>query len=105
MVGKPFKHKRGKCEADQGTSGPEISHGSEPQNQPKASCLSATLTSDARIKDSGKLNPGEKMQMLEKAGKAKALVLTLVYQDGTTQLDPEQVSRAWMWSFYMLEMR
>ncbi|KAE8279210.1 DNA polymerase nu [Larimichthys crocea] len=94
VVGKPFKHKRAKCEAAQGTSGLEISHaaadGSEPQNQPKASCLSATLTSDARIKDSGKLNPGEKMEMLEKAGKAKALVLTLVYQDGTTQLDPEQ---------------
>ncbi|KAM6960389.1 DNA polymerase nu [Tautogolabrus adspersus] len=43
-----------------------------------------------RVKDSGRMNSEEKMQMLEEAGKAKALVLTLVYRDGTTQLDPEQ---------------
>ncbi|XP_040887738.1 DNA polymerase nu [Toxotes jaculatrix] len=30
------------------------------------------------------------MQMLEKAAQAKTLVLTMVHQDGSTQLDPEQ---------------
>ncbi|XP_076581726.1 DNA polymerase nu [Chaetodon auriga] len=82
---------RARCRSDQGT---RISHGGakggESQHQSKAGCLTATLTSDPRVKDSGKLNPDEKMQMLERAEKAKVLVLTLVYQDGTTQLDPEQ---------------
>ncbi|XP_041821653.1 DNA polymerase nu [Chelmon rostratus] len=68
----------------------EGANGGEPQNQSKAVCLTATLTSDPRVKDSGKLDPDEKMKILEKAGKAMVLVLTLVYQDGTTQLDPEQ---------------
>lgn len=49
--------------------------------------------SDPRVKDSGKLSPEEKIHMLEKAERVKALVLTMVYRDGTTQLDPEQVSR------------
>ncbi|XP_053272666.1 DNA polymerase nu [Pleuronectes platessa] len=49
-----------------------------------------TLTSDPRVKDSGKLSTDEKRQMLEKAEQAKTLVLTMVYQDGATQLDPEQ---------------
>ncbi|KAM9836578.1 DNA polymerase nu [Aulostomus maculatus] len=30
------------------------------------------------------------MEILERAGQAEALVLTMVFQDGTTQLDPEQ---------------
>ncbi|XP_044039519.1 uncharacterized protein LOC122870015 isoform X1 [Siniperca chuatsi] len=91
---KPLKHKRAKCGPDQGTNMPKISHeganGVELQKQSKAGCLTATLTSDPRVEDYGKLNQDEKMQMLEKAGKAKALVLTLVSRDGTTQLDPEQ---------------
>ncbi|KAF1380707.1 hypothetical protein PFLUV_G00166660 [Perca fluviatilis] len=89
---KPLK--RAKCGPDQGVNGPKLSHeeanGNEPQNQSKAGCLTAALTSDPRVKDSGKMNPDEKMQMLEKVGKTKALVLTLVYRDGTTQLDLEQ---------------
>nr|XP_020495986.1 DNA polymerase nu [Labrus bergylta] len=60
------------------------------ENQSKAGCLTTSLTSDPRVKDSGRMNSEEKRQMLEEAGKAKALVLTLVYRDGTTQLDPEQ---------------
>lgn len=90
-----LKHKRAKCGPDKG---PKISHqganGGDPQNQSKAGCLTAILTSDPRVKDCGRLNQDEKMQVLEIAGKAKALVLTLVYRDGTTQLDPEQVSKA-----------
>uniref|UniRef100_UPI0037E9352C DNA polymerase nu n=1 Tax=Semicossyphus pulcher TaxID=241346 RepID=UPI0037E9352C len=91
---KPPKHKRAKREPNQGKTGPKMSHagpnGGDHQNQSKAGCPTASLTSDPRVKDSGRLNPEEKMQMLEEAGKAKALVLTLVYRDGTTQLDPEQ---------------
>ncbi|XP_059211206.1 DNA polymerase nu [Centropristis striata] len=92
---KILKHKRAKCGPEQGNNGPKISHkeahgNNEPQTQSKAGCLTASLTSDPRVKDSGKMNPDEKTQMLEKARKAKALVLTLVYRDGTTQLDPEQ---------------
>ncbi|KAJ4948333.1 hypothetical protein JOQ06_019868 [Pogonophryne albipinna] len=88
VPGKELKHKRAK------PNGPKISHdeadGNEPQNQSKASCLTATLTSDPRVKDSGKMNQVERMQMLEEAGKSETLVLILVYRDGTTQLDPEQ---------------
>jgi len=98
VTGKPRKHKQAKCGPGQEINGPELfreaADGNELQNQSKAGCLTATLTSDPRVKDSWKMNPDEKMQMLERAGKTKALVLTLVYRDGTTQLDPEQVSRA-----------
>ncbi|XP_068612187.1 DNA polymerase nu [Brachionichthys hirsutus] len=45
---------------------------------------------DPRVKDCGKLDAEEKKEILEEAGKAKVLVVTLVHQDGTTQLDPEQ---------------
>ncbi|KAM9717512.1 DNA polymerase nu [Menidia menidia] len=45
---------------------------------------------DRRVKDPGKLLPEERTQMLEKAGEAQMVALTMVYQDGTTQLDPEQ---------------
>ena len=69
-----------------------MTNAGEPQS--KAEYLTETLTSEPRVKDSGKLNTDEKMQILEKAGQAKSLVLTMVYRDGTTQLDPEQVSRA-----------
>ncbi|XP_034757074.1 DNA polymerase nu isoform X2 [Etheostoma cragini] len=85
---------RTKCGPDEGIHGAKLSHdeanGNESQNQSKAGCLTATLTSDPRVKDSCKMNPDEKMQMLEELEKTKALVLTLVYRDGTTQLDLEQ---------------
>nr|XP_046236529.1 DNA polymerase nu isoform X2 [Scatophagus argus]XP_046236530.1 DNA polymerase nu isoform X2 [Scatophagus argus]XP_046236531.1 DNA polymerase nu isoform X2 [Scatophagus argus]XP_046236532.1 DNA polymerase nu isoform X2 [Scatophagus argus]XP_046236533.1 DNA polymerase nu isoform X2 [Scatophagus argus]XP_046236534.1 DNA polymerase nu isoform X2 [Scatophagus argus]XP_046236535.1 DNA polymerase nu isoform X2 [Scatophagus argus] len=91
---RPLKHKQAKCGPDQGTNGPKISHedanGGKPQHQSGAGCLNAILTSDRRVKDSEKLNPEEKTEILEKAGKAKALVLTLVHRNGTTQLDPQQ---------------
>lgn len=95
---KPLKHKGGKHGSDQEIDEPKITHaeagGPEPSNQSKAGSLTATLTSDPRVKDSGKMNLDEKTQTLERAKKAEALVLTLVYRDGTTQFDPEQVSRA-----------
>lgn len=58
-----------------------------------AGCLTAALVSDPRVKDSGKLDQDERLRLLIEARGAKALVLTMVYQDGSTQLDPEQVSR------------
>lgn len=65
-----------------------------PHAQLTANFFPTTLMSDPRVKDFGKLNPEEKMEISEMARKARVLVLTLVYRDGTTQLDPEQVSRA-----------
>ncbi|XP_018560666.1 DNA polymerase nu isoform X2 [Lates calcarifer] len=89
---KPPKHKQAKRGPDRDRVGLKISHelSSADEPQSRAGYLTETLTSDSRVRDSGKLNMDEKMQMLEKAGRAKALVLTMVYQDGTTQLDPEQ---------------
>lgn len=50
-----------------------------------------SLTSDPRVCDTGRLSEEERECVLEEAGRAKALVVTMVYQDGTIQLDPEQV--------------
>ncbi|XP_028285604.1 DNA polymerase nu [Parambassis ranga] len=85
----PAKHK-----IDPSTKRPRSSYEgvnthSEYQSQSNAGSGTTTLTSDPRVKDSGKLNLDEKMQLLEKTGRAKVLVLTMVYRDGTTQLDPE----------------
>ena len=46
------------------------------------------------MKDAVKLGPEERGRVLQEARRAQALVLTMVFQDGTTQLDPEQVSNA-----------
>ncbi|KAM9425715.1 DNA polymerase nu [Pholidichthys leucotaenia] len=51
---------------------------------------------------SSKLEPDEKVHMLEKIGQAKVLVLTMVYQDGTTQLDPEQKLTPPVCGFFIL---
>lgn len=59
-----------------------------------ANFLPTTLMFDPRVKDFGKLNPEDKMKISKMTKKARVLVLTLVYRDGTTQLDPEQVSSA-----------
>ncbi|XP_026122718.1 DNA polymerase nu isoform X2 [Carassius auratus] len=50
-----------------------------------------SLTSDHRVCDTGHLSQEERQCLLEEAGKVKAFVVTMVYQDGTTQLDPEQL--------------
>lgn len=63
-----------------------------PHGWGKARRLPTALMFDPRVKDFGKLNPEEKTETVEMAREAGALVLTLVYRDGTTQLDPEQVS-------------
>ncbi|XP_026209305.1 DNA polymerase nu [Anabas testudineus] len=90
----PPKHKRANCGPDQATNLSQTSHErtntGEPQPRSTDSCLTTALICDPRIKDSGKLNQVEKMQLLEETRQAEALVLTMVYKDGATQLDPEQ---------------
>ncbi|KAG7241560.1 hypothetical protein INR49_025480, partial [Caranx melampygus] len=89
---KPSKHKQVKHGPGHDIEGSKTSHewAKNDKAQSKAAYPTESLTSDPRVKDSGKLNTDEKVQMLKKAGQAKALVLTMVYQDGTTQLNPEQ---------------
>ncbi|XP_065104594.1 DNA polymerase nu [Paramisgurnus dabryanus] len=53
---------------------------------------SFNFASDPRVCDTGRLSQEERKCMLEEAGRAKAVVVTMVYQDGTIQLDPEQRS-------------
>lgn len=50
------------------------------------------LTSDPRVCDASRLSQEERTCALEEAASARALVVTMVYKDGSTQLDPEQVS-------------
>uniref|UniRef100_A0A3Q2PBQ3 DNA-directed DNA polymerase family A palm domain-containing protein n=1 Tax=Fundulus heteroclitus TaxID=8078 RepID=A0A3Q2PBQ3_FUNHE len=93
-LAKLCKHKLAKLMIDPSIDGPKGSHDvvttSELQTQPRTGPKPAALTSDARIKDSGRLSPEERVQMLEEAGQAEVVVLTMTFQDGTTQLDPEQ---------------
>ncbi|NP_001093496.1 DNA polymerase nu [Danio rerio] len=49
-----------------------------------------SLISDPRVCDTGRVSQEERECILEETGKAKAFVVTMVYQDGTTQLDSEQ---------------
>lgn len=49
------------------------------------------LTSDPRVCDASRLSQEEQICLLQEAARARALVVTMVYQDGTTLLDPEQV--------------
>ncbi|XP_041842355.1 DNA polymerase nu isoform X3 [Melanotaenia boesemani] len=89
---KPCKCMSDKCSTDPATNGPEGFQRAitDLQAQSKGVWLPGALTSDTRVKDSGNLSQEERMQMLEKAGEVKVLVLTMVYRDGTTQLDPEK---------------
>ncbi|KAM4611595.1 DNA polymerase nu [Polymixia lowei] len=91
---KPSRQKRAKCGPDEAPKRPkaacEGADRGEPQSQSRSACLIAAVTSDPTVKDAGKLTPEERLRALEEAGRARALVLTMVYQDGTTQLDPEQ---------------
>uniref|UniRef100_A0A672YL87 Polymerase (DNA directed) nu n=1 Tax=Sphaeramia orbicularis TaxID=375764 RepID=A0A672YL87_9TELE len=87
VIFRSIKNKRAAC-------GPETSQlnasSGEPQTVSKVSSLTLSLTSDPRIKYSGKLSEDEKTHTLAKAIQSEALVLTLVYSDGSTQLDPKQ---------------
>uniref|UniRef100_A0A3Q2Z9T2 DNA-directed DNA polymerase family A palm domain-containing protein n=1 Tax=Hippocampus comes TaxID=109280 RepID=A0A3Q2Z9T2_HIPCM len=59
----------------------------------KINLLGGILTRDLKAKSTEAMNQEEKKQMLESVKQARALLLTLMYQDGTTQLQSEQVSR------------
>lgn len=94
---KPCKEAWAKFRTDFSVDGTNSVHDgikcSEPQNPCKTGSHPTTLTSDSRVKDSGQLTPEEKLQILEETEGAKVVLLTLVFRDGTTQLDPEQVRR------------
>ncbi|XP_056318778.1 DNA polymerase nu [Danio aesculapii] len=49
-----------------------------------------SLISDPMVCDTGRVSQEKRECILEETEKAKAFVVTMVYQDGTTQLDPEQ---------------
>ncbi|XP_036072484.1 DNA polymerase nu [Oryzias melastigma] len=68
---------------------PEAVGGIDLQSRFKNDCLPSTLASESKVTDLGKLNPEERMHILQKAKQSEVLVLTMWYQDGTTQLDPE----------------
>lgn len=70
----------------------EDTDGGKTQNQTKASYSSAFLTSHPRVKDCALLNKDEQNEMLQRAKGTKAVMLTMVYRDGSSLLDPEQVS-------------
>ncbi|MEQ2183898.1 hypothetical protein GOODEAATRI_002658, partial [Goodea atripinnis] len=97
---KPFaklcKHRLAKLRVDSAMDGPkgfyEVVATSELQTQSKTGLQPAALASDARVKDSGKLNSEERVQMLEEVWQAEVVVVTMMFRDGTTQLDAEQVS-------------
>lgn len=86
-----------KCSIDSPASGvktlPEAVSNIDLQSQFKKGCLPSTLMSDSRVTDLGKLNSEERIHILQKAKQSEVLVLTMWYQDGTTQLDPEGVSK------------
>ncbi|XP_019713774.1 DNA polymerase nu [Hippocampus comes] len=56
----------------------------------KINLLGGILTRDLKAKSTEAMNQEEKKQMLESVKQARALLLTLMYQDGTTQLQSEQ---------------
>ncbi|XP_030194862.1 DNA polymerase nu isoform X1 [Gadus morhua] len=50
----------------------------------------AGVTSDPRVKDAGRMSLEERAWLLRRVGGARATALTMVFQDGSTQFDPEQ---------------
>ncbi|XP_048827637.1 uncharacterized protein LOC125705237 [Brienomyrus brachyistius] len=50
------------------------------------------LNSDSRVRNVCRLSEKERAQLLQEVSQVPALALTLVFQDGTTQLDPEPKS-------------
>uniref|UniRef100_A0A4W4EJ68 DNA-directed DNA polymerase family A palm domain-containing protein n=1 Tax=Electrophorus electricus TaxID=8005 RepID=A0A4W4EJ68_ELEEL len=67
-----------------------------------SSKVTLALTSDPRICDASHLSQEVRMCVLEEARRARALVATMVYLDGTTQLDPEQKSTPAVCGFLVL---
>ncbi|XP_077084260.1 DNA polymerase nu-like isoform X2 [Siphateles boraxobius] len=82
--------------SDPSLSGSKMSYQMSPETDIKEDGTTATsrgafsLISDPRVCDTGRLSQEDRECMLEEVGKAKALVVTMVYQDGSIQLDPEQ---------------
>lgn len=53
--------------------------------------LTLALSCDPRVCDASRLSQKERECVLEEVGRARALVVTMIYQDDTTQLDPSRV--------------
>ncbi|KAG5845567.1 hypothetical protein ANANG_G00140660 [Anguilla anguilla] len=79
---KPLKEKR----AGRGGRGQET-HRREEGQEP-----SWAPTSDPAVRDASRFTREERAQALQEVARAPALVLTMVYQDGSTQLCPKQKS-------------
>ncbi|XP_035283092.1 DNA polymerase nu isoform X2 [Anguilla anguilla] len=79
---KPLKEKR----AGRGGRGQET-HRREEGQEP-----SWAPTSDPAVRDASRFSREERAQALQEVARAPALVLTMVYQDGSTQLCPKQKS-------------
>lgn len=81
---KAFREKR----TGRSGCGPEALHREEGQES------SWAPTSDPAVRDASRLSREERALALLEAARAPALVLSMVYQDGSTQLCPKQVSLA-----------
>ncbi|XP_043953672.1 DNA polymerase nu-like isoform X2 [Gambusia affinis] len=94
LFAKLCKHRLAKLRIDPAIDGLKGFHDvvttSELQTHSKAGSRPTSLTFDGRIKDSGRLDSEERVQMLKQAGQAEVVVLTMMFQDGATQLDREQ---------------
>ncbi|XP_061106699.1 DNA polymerase nu [Conger conger] len=66
--------------------------GLEPPRREEGRESSWTPTSDPAVRDVSRLSREERARVLQEAASAPALVLTMVYQDGSTQLCPLQKS-------------
>ncbi|KAJ3585004.1 hypothetical protein NHX12_013727 [Muraenolepis orangiensis] len=68
---------------------PSAQSGGDARREPPAG-QTAGVTSDPGVKDVGRMSSEERAGLLRAVGQARATALTMVYQDGSTQLDPEQ---------------
>ncbi|KAJ8382231.1 hypothetical protein SKAU_G00030090 [Synaphobranchus kaupii] len=66
--------------------------GQETHRREEGQDSSSALTSDPAVRDASRLSREERALVLQQAAEAPALVLTMVYQDGSTQLCPKQKS-------------
>lgn len=81
-----------RCSASEGNEQIQLERDRDGDKTSGTTKRTLALTSDPRVCDASHLSQEERMCVLEEAARARVLVVTMVYQDGTTQLDAEQVS-------------
>ncbi|KAJ8390322.1 hypothetical protein AAFF_G00108910 [Aldrovandia affinis] len=79
-VPKPLKQRRAGCSG----------RGQDARSPKEGEEAFSALVSDPAVRDAARLSWEERAQALEEVARAPALVLTMVYQDGSTQLSPKQ---------------